>query len=241
MIYVIGLGPGNPDQLTPRALSCLEKCDSVIGYKTYIDLIAPLFPKKNLIVSAMRKEVDRCREALRLSREGHTVGLISSGDPGVYGMAGIMLEVAAGSGEKVVIVPGITAACAASAVLGAPLTHDFAVISLSNLLTPMDLILRRLEAAAVADFVICLYNPMSRGRPDNLRIACKKLLEIKDPSTPAGWVRNAGRDGEEKGITTLGELKDMKLDMFCTVVIGNSDTTVLSDRLVTPRGYGREQ
>jgi precorrin-3B C17-methyltransferase len=237
MIYVIGLGPGAEDQLTPRALEALEKCDVIIGYKTYIDLIAPRFQNcKQLISSPMRDETGRCAEALRLSQSGKTVGLVSSGDPGVYGMAGIMLETAAGH-DDVQIVPGVTAACAAAAVLGAPLTNDFAVISLSNLLTPWETIEQRLEGAAAADFVICLYNPMSRGRPDNLRRACEILLKHKPDSTPAGWVRCAGRPGQEAHLTTLGALKDQKLDMFCTVIIGSSSTRIIADEMVTPRGY----
>ena len=241
MIYVIGLGPGGEDQMTPRALAALERCDVIIGYKTYIDLIEPLFRGKcELVVSPMRGEVERCEDALRRSREGHTVGLISSGDPGVYGMAGIMLELA-GPDDNVEIVPGVTAACAAAAMLGAPLMHDFVVISLSDLLTPWELIGKRLEAAAMGDFVICLYNPMSRGRPDNLRKACEILLRHKSPGTAAGWVRNAGREGAENSLTTLGELKDAELDMFCTVIIGNHATKELHGRLVTPRGYLEKQ
>jgi len=237
MIYVIGLGPGGEDQLTPRALAALERCDVIIGYKTYIDLIAPQFRGKcELVVSPMRGEVERCENALRRSRKGHTVGLISSGDPGVYGMAGIMLELA-DQDDAVEIVPGITAACAAAAMLGAPLMHDFVVISLSDLLTPWELIEKRLQAAAAGDFVICLYNPMSHGRPDNLRRACNILLQQKSRATACGWVRNAGREGAESRLTTLERLRDEKLDMFCTVVIGNSATKFLHDRLVTPRGY----
>jgi precorrin-3B C17-methyltransferase len=241
LIYVIGLGPGGEDQMTPRALAALERCDVIIGYKTYIDLIEPLFRGKcELVVSPMRGEVERCEDALRRSREGHTVGLISSGDPGVYGMAGIMLELA-GPDDAVEIVPGVTAACAAAAMLGAPLMHDFVVISLSDLLTPWELIGKRLEAAAMGDFVICLYNPMSRGRPDNLRKACEILLRHKSPGTAAGWVRNAGREGAEASLTTLRELKDAELDMFCTVIIGNHATKELHGRLVTPRGYLEKQ
>ncbi|MBP5211867.1 MAG: precorrin-3B C(17)-methyltransferase [Pyramidobacter sp.] len=241
MIYVIGLGPGGKDQMTPRALAALERCDVIIGYKTYIDLIELLFRGKcELVVSPMRGEVERCEDALRRSREGHTVGLISSGDPGVYGMAGIMLELA-GPDDNVEIVPGVTAACAAAAMLGAPLMHDFVVISLSDLLTPWELIEKRLEAAAMGDFVICLYNPMSRGRSDNLRKACEILLRHKSPGTAAGWVRNAGREGAEASLTTLGKLKDAELDMFCTVIIGNHATKELHGRLVTPRGYLEKQ
>ena len=241
MIYVIGLGPGGEDQMTPRALAALERCDVIIGYKTYIDLIEPLFRGKcELVVSPMRGEVERCEDALRRSREGHTVGLISSGDPGVYGMAGIMLELA-GPDDIIEIVPGVTAACAAAAMLGGPLMHDFVVISLSDLLTPWELIGKRLEAAAMGDFVICLYNPMSRGRPDNLRKACEILLRYKSPGTASGWVRNAGREGAEASLTTLGKLKDAELDMFCTVIIGNHATKELHGRLVTPRGYLEKQ
>ena len=237
MIYVIGLGPGGEDQLTPRALAALERCDVIVGYKTYIDLIAPRFQGTcELVVSPMRGEVERCEDVLRRSREGRTVGLISSGDPGVYGMAGIMLELAS-SDDEIEIVPGITAACAAAAVLGAPLMQDFAVISLSDLLTPWATIEKRLEAAAEGDFVICLYNPMSRGRPDNLRQACEILLRTKRADTAAGWVRNAGRDGEEAHLTTLGDLKEAELDMFCTVIIGSSATKFVHERLLTARGY----
>ena len=155
-------------------------------------------------------------------------------------MAGIMLELA-GPDDAVEIVPGVTAACAAAAMLGAPLVHDFVVISLSDLLTPWELIEKRLDAAAMGDFVICLYNPMSRGRPDNLRKACEILLRHKSPDTASGWVRNAGREGAEASLTTLGELKDAELDMFCTVIIGNHATKELHGRLVTPRGYLEKQ
>ena len=237
MIYVIGLGPGGEDQMTPRALNALSRCDVIVGYKTYIDLIEPQFRGKcELVVSPMRGEVERCEDALRRSRDGHTVGLISSGDPGVYGMTGIMLELA-GPGDDVEIVPGVTAACAAAAMLGAPLMHDFVILSLSDLLTPWELIEKRLEAAAIGDFVICLYNPMSHGRPDNLRKACGILMRHKSAQTAAGWVRNAGRDGEQTHLTTLGELADARLDMFCTVIIGNHATKIVNGRLVTPRGY----
>lgn len=241
MIYIIGLGPGGEDQLTPRALAALEKCDVIIGYKTYIDLIAPKFAgRKELVSSSMKSEVARCEDALSRSLSGKVVGLISSGDAGIYGMAGIMHEVADGR-DEIVVVPGITAACAAASVLGAPLMHDFVVISLSNLLTPWDLIVIRLEAAAMGDFVICVYNPMSHGRPDTLKKACEILMKTKSPDTAAGWVRNAGRKGEESHICTLSQLADEKLDMFCTAIIGNSQTKFLHGRLVTPRGYMKNE
>jgi precorrin-3B C17-methyltransferase len=240
MIYVIGLGPGGPDQITPRARAALEKCDVIVGYKTYIDLVRPLLGEdKKLISSTMKKERSRCEEVLALSLSGHTVGLVSSGDPGIYGMAGIMLEVAQGSTE-VEIIPGITAAASSASILGAPLMHDFAVISLSDLLTPWTLIEKRLIAAAEADFVICIYNPASHGRPHHLSKAADILMDILPGDRIAGWVRNAGRDGEEFGLTTLDDLKNVPIDMFCTVIIGNSSTRVISGQMVTPRGYSED-
>ena len=226
MIYVVGLGPGGPEQITPRALSALEKCDLIVGYKAYIELVRPIFEgRKELVASPMKRERDRCEEALKLSLSGRTVGLISSGDPGIYGMT------------KVEIIPGITAAASSASILGAPLMHDFAVISLSDLLTPWELIERRLRAAAEADFVICIYNPASHGRPDHLARAAAILMETLPGNRAAGWVRNAGRDEESFGLTTLDGLKEAPIDMFCTVIIGNSATRVINGRLITPRGY----
>ena len=237
MIYIVGLGPGSEEQMTPAAMHALERCDVIVGYKAYIELIEPIFKgRKELVSSSMKSEIARCEDALARAQEGKVIGIISSGDAGVYGMAGIMHEVADGR-EEIVVVPGITAACASAAILGAPLMHDFAVISLSNLLTPWELILKRLGAAAEADFVICLYNPMSHGRPDNLRLACEEMLKFKSPETACGWVRNAGREGEEAHLCTLGELVNTKLDMFCTVIVGSSKTKFMHGRLVTPRGY----
>ena len=236
MIYVVGLGPGRKEEMTGRALAALERCDTILGYRAYIDLVRRIFPDKDLRASPMKAEVERCREALELALSGRTVGLVSSGDPGVYGMAGLMLEVAAGRVD-VEVVPGVTAANSAAALLGAPLMHDFAVISLSDLLTPWNLIERRLDAVAAADFVVCLYNPASRGRPTHLQWACDILLRYKAPETVAGWARSVGREEERYCVTTLGQLRDAELDMFCTAVVGNIGTTVLEGRMVTPRGY----
>lgn len=240
MIYVVGLGPGGRDDMTSRALSVLEKCDVLTGYRTYIDLIRPIFPDKDLRPSSMGDEESRCREALEISRSGRTVALVSSGDAGVYGMAGLMLEIA-GADADVEIVPGMTAATTAAAVLGAPLMNDFAVISLSDLLTPQDLIERRLLAAAEGDLTICLYNPASRGRPDHLRRACGLIMRHRPADTPAGWVRNIGRDDMSSRLTTLGELADAELDMFCTVIIGCSRTAAINGKMVTRRGYERRR
>lgn len=236
MIYVIGLGPGRKEEMTGRALDALERCDVILGYQTYIDIIAPFFPGKEMIDSPMKEEVDRCHQALELSKSGKTVGLVSSGDAGVYGMAGLMYEIAQGEAE-VEVVPGVTAACAAAAVLGAPLMHDFAVISLSDLLTPWNLIERRLNAAASADFVICLYNPSSRGRPKHFQWACDIMMKYKSPDTVAGWVSNVARENQERHITTLGKIRDETLDMFCIALVGNIATKHQGDFMVTPRGY----
>ena len=234
MIYVVGLGPGRKEEMTGHALAALERCDTILGYRAYIDLVRRIFPGKDLRASPMKAEVERCREALELALSGRTVGLVSSGDPGVYGMAGLMLEVAAADVE---VVPGVTAANSAAALLGAPLMHDFAVISLSDLLTPWNLIERRLDAVAAADFVVCLYNPASRGRPTHLQWACDILLRYKASETVAGWARSVGREEERYCVTTLGQLRNAELDMFCTAVVGNIGTTVLEGRMVTPRGY----
>ena len=236
MIYVVGLGPGRKEEMTGRALAALERCDTILGYRAYIDLVRRIFPDKDLRASPMKAEVERCREALELALSGRTVGLVSSGDPGVYGMAGLMLEVAGGRTD-VEVVPGVTAANSAAALLGAPLMHDFAVISLSDLLTPWNLIERRLDAVAAADFVVCLYNPVSRGRPTHLQWACDILLRYKAPETVAGWARSVGREEEKRCVTTLGKLRDAELDMFCTAIVGNIGTTVMEGRMVTPRGY----
>ena len=237
MIYVVGLGPGGPEQITPRALSALEKCDLIVGYKAYIELVRPLFEgRKELVASPMKKERARCLEALELSLSGRTVGLISSGDPGIYGMAGIMLEVA-GDRTEVEIIPGITAAASSASILGAPLMHDFAVISLSDRLTPWEKIEKRLECAARGDMSIVLYNPMSKGRPENLKRACDILMRYIPGDRPCGIAHSIGREGEACSFLTLKELRDAETDMFSTVFIGNAMTRMIGEKMVTPRGY----
>jgi len=254
-LYVVGLGPGNLKNMTYEAREAIDASDTVVGYQTYLDLIEPLLVGKAVISSGMTKEVERCREALRLAAEGRTVALVSSGDAGVYGMAGLVLELV-GAGPcacpdrkgvhggppsqdiEVVIVPGVSAVQAAAAVLGAPLMHDFAVISLSDLLTPWELIEKRLAAAAAADFVVALYNPRSKGRVRHIQRAQELLLASRSPQTPVGIVRNACREGEEKILSTLAEIPLDSIDMFSLVIIGNSATYVDGQqRMVTPRGY----
>ena len=238
-VTVIGLGPGGGADLTGRARAALEECDLIVGYTAYIDLVKEDFPDKETLSTGMRREVDRCRAAVEAALTGKSVAVVCSGDSGVYGMAGLIYEVAQEYDPiDIEVVPGITAACGGAAVLGAPLTHDFAVVSLSDLLTPWEKIEARLTAAARADFVLCLYNPASRSRPDYLRRACDILLAAgKSPDTVCGTVRNIGRAGEEAGLLTLGQLRDTQVDMFTTVFVGNSQTKVLGGKMVTPRGY----
>ena len=237
-LYVVGLGPGDEQNMPGRALAALEESEVIVGYTAYVDLIRARYPEKAFLATAMRGEVERCRMALEAACGGRTVAVVSSGDAGVYGMAGLVYELAQGYDPiDIEVVPGVTAACSGAALLGAPLIHDFAVISLSDLLTPWELIERRLDAAGRADFCICLYNPASRRRAGYLRRACDILLRSRAPETVAGLVRNAGRAGESARVLTLGELREAQADMFTTVFIGNSQTKKLNGGMVTPRGY----
>ena len=239
-IMVVGLGPGGGRDLTQRARAALEECDLIVGYTAYVTLVKPDFPQKEILETGMRREEERCRMAVEAALTGRRVAVVCSGDAGVYGMAGLMYQVAQEYDPvEIEVIPGITAACGGAAVLGAPLTHDFAVISLSDLLTPWEKIEARLKGAAQADFVICLYNPASRNRPDHLRRACAVLLQYKRPDTVCGMVRNIGRPGQESRLCTLEELGEIPVDMFTTVFVGSSQTQVLSERMVTPRGYVR--
>jgi len=232
---VVGIGPGTNRQLTPQALTALHEAEVVLGYTTYLRLAAPFIAGKEIVASGMKQEWTRAEMAVRLAEEGKRVAVVSSGDPGVYGMAGPILELAPKDLE-VDVVPGVTAASAAAAVLGAPLMHDFAVISLSDLLTPWETISRRLAAAAEADFIIVLYNPRSKGRAEHLETA-RQIILSRRTSTVTGWVKNCGRAGEVSKLTTLAELDTSEVDMFTTVVIGNSSTFVQNGRMITPRGY----
>ncbi|HAX52452.1 precorrin-3B C(17)-methyltransferase [Muricomes intestini] len=237
-VYVIGLGPGADRQMTLEAAKVLEKCQVIVGYTVYVDLIKSQYPEKLYLTTNMTQEVKRCRMALEEAAAGKAVAMVCSGDAGVYGMAGLMYELGEEyPGVMIEVVPGITSATGGAAVLGAPLMHDFAVISLSDLLTPWAQIEKRLKAAAMADFVICLYNPSSKKRRDYLKRACEYVLEYKSPDTVCGIVRNIGRDGETHRVLTLEELKDTETDMFTTVFIGNEETRQIGGKMVTPRGY----
>lgn len=239
LVYVVGLGPGNARFLTAQAQAALQAADVLCGYTVYIDLVRPLYPDKEVYTTGMTKEIDRCRWALETAQSGKTVALVCSGDAGVYGMASPLLELAQSyPAVTVEIVPGLTAALSGGAVLGAPLAHDFCVISLSDRLTPWAIIEKRLACAAAGDFSIALYNPSSRGRADYLQKAVHILLANgKGPQTVCGIVRSIGRAGETARLLPLAELENTPVDMFTTVFIGNAATRVLGGKMVTPRGY----
>ena len=239
IIYVVGFGPGDKQFMTMQAVEIIEQADLIVGYTTYTDILKAQFPDKKYISTPMRKETDRCRLAIEKALEGNTVAMVSSGDSGIYGMAGIMLEIADDmqADVEIVTVPGITAASTAASVLGAPLMHDLSLISLSDLMTPLELIFRRVEAAASADFVISLYNPKSGKRVDYLEKAADIIMKYRDKGTPVGIVRNAGRPDQKAWLTTLSELKNEPVDMFCVVIVGNSQTYIKNNRMITPRGY----
>ena len=237
-IRVVGIGPGDYEEMTVRAVNALNACDVIVGYHVYVDLVKEHFSEKEFFTTPMRKEVDRCKIALDMARQGRDVAMICSGDSGIYGMAGLIYELR-GEDEsvEVEVIGGLTAACSGAGRLGAPLTHDFAVISLSDLLTPWETIEKRLDRASDANFGIVLYNPGSMKRKDYLQRACDIVLRHQGPDTVCGIVRNIGREGEEAKVMTLRELRDYEPDMFTTVFIGNSFTKVIGGRMVTPRGY----
>lgn len=234
-VLVIGTGAGTADLLTAQAAAAIEAADVVLGYRTYIEQLRPIFPDKDYRSGSMGRELDRCREAVELAAAGQTVAMVSSGDPGIYGMAGPILEIA--DGVEVNIIPGITAAQIAASRLGAPLMNDFITLSLSDLLTPRAEVLRRVRAAAASDLVTCLYNPTSRKRQPLYEEACAILLEHRPADTPVGWVRDAGGPAEEARIVTLGELAGQDTDMRTVIIVGNSRTEVIGEKLVTRRGY----
>ena len=237
-IYVVGIGPGEYEQMTLKAIHALENSDVIIGYTVYVDLVRDHFPGKEFMTTPMKKEVDRCVIAFEEAQKGKTVSMICSGDAGVYGMAGLMYEVGVRYPDvELEIIPGVTAALGGGAVLGAPLIHDFCLISLSDLLTPWEKIEKRLLAASEADLSICLYNPSSKKRHDYLMKACDLMMQYKAPETVCGIVSNIGREGEAARVLTLKELRDTEVDMFTTVFIGNSQTREINGKMVTPRGY----
>ena len=238
IIYAIGIGPGAEEMMTAEASEVLEKSDVIVGYPVYLELLPERFRSKKLLSTPMRKEKERCILAFEEAEKGQTVSMVCSGDAGIYGMAALLYEIGEDyPGISVEVIPGITAATSGAALLGAPLNHDFCVISLSDLLTPWEKITKRLRTAAEGDFAIAIYNPSSKKRADYLKKACEILLETIEPGRPCGYVRNIGRKGCEVHTCTLNELKDREVDMFTTVFIGNSGSEIINGRLVTKRGY----
>ena len=241
-LAVVGSGPGNYENMTIRADRALRECDVIVGYTVYVDLVKERYADKEFLTTPMLREVERCEMALETARGGKTVAMICSGDSGIYGMAALLYELRGEAAEpEIEVIPGLTAACSGGALLGAPLTHDFAVISLSNRLTPWEKIEKRLACAAEADLGIVLYNPRSKGRPDKLRMACDILLRYLPEDRPCGVAHSIGREGEAGEYMTLGALRDADVDMFSTVFIGNAMTKMIGGAMVTPRGYRRKE
>ena len=242
-IFLVGIGPGGPEAMTPAAAEAVRRADVLCGYTLYVKLLEERFPGKEVLTTPMTQELARCQMALERAEAGKTVAMVCSGDAGIYGMAGPVLQMAAdreAAGDppvEIEVVPGITAAVSGAALLGAPLMNDFCVISLSDLLTPWEMIERRLRCAAEGDFCIVLYNPRSKKRPDHLYRACDILLKSRAPETVCGIARNIGRDEQEAQVLTLKELRDAEPDMFCTIFVGASGTKQIGGRMVTPRGY----
>lgn len=241
MINIVSTGPGKIDCMSLEAIKAIETADVIVGYKKYIELLDEIITNQEVFYNGMKKEVDRCRKALEFSKEGKKVAIVSGGDAGIYGIAGIMQEIVIEEGPEteVHVLPGISSAHAAASSLGAPIVHDSVYISLSNLLTDIELIKKRLHAAGMGDFITNLYNPKSKGRPDFINMARDILLEHKGPETCVGIVKNAKRDNEEIFLTTLKDMCDVDIDMSTMVIIGNKDTFVKGGKMITPRGYRR--
>ncbi len=244
-IYIIGMGPGKEEMMTTEALQALEKSDVIIGYTVYVQLLGERFSGKEMITTPMRQETERCKLCFEEAAKGKQVALICSGDAGIYGLASLMYELGREHPQtELAVIPGITAASSGAAVLGAPLNHDFCVISLSDLLTPWEKIERRLTAAAEGDFAIAIYNPSSHKRRDYLMRACDILLRVMEEDRPCGYVENIGREGTKAITCTLKELREAQVNMFTTVFIGNAGSEIIGGKLVTKRGYqveGKQQ
>lgn len=267
MLYIVSIGPGRLEHMTLRGHEALKASDVIVGYGTYLDLIQPLLAGKEVFSTGMKKEIERCEKAMEAAMQGRTVAVISSGDAGIYGMAGLILELCArrgitprlvtrperhirsryteGGAEAaqtlfIEVIPGVPALAAGAALLGAPLMHDFAVISMSDLLTPWETIEARVKAAAEADFVVVIYNPKSKGRDWQLGRAQEILLRHRSADTPVGIVKKAMRDGEDVTLTTLQHMTKCHIDMQTIVFVGNSSSFTFWDLLITPRGYRKK-
>lgn len=239
MLTVVGIGPGSEAMMTEQAIAAIRDADIIVGYKTYTHLVKPLIKDKEVIKTGMCKEIERCLVAIELAEQGKKVAMVCSGDAGIYGMAGLILEIVTRQQRQVEVrvVAGITASIAASALLGAPLMHDFCHISLSDLLTPWEVIEKRIQAAAQADFVVCFYNPRSRGRDEHLARAFALMAPWTSPQTPVGVVKAANRKKEEKWLTTFEEMDFERVDMTSLVIVGNKTTYISNGLMITPRGY----
>ncbi len=234
-LYIVGIGPGGREHMTLKALEVLKKVETVVGYTYYIELIKDLIEGKEIIETGMRGEIERCRAAIDSVKSGKDTAIISTGDAGLYGMAGPIYEMA--EDIEIEVVPGVTSAFSAASELGAPIMHDFAVISLSDLLTPWELIKKRIEAAAEADFVIAIYNPRSKSRTTQIVEAFDIIRKYKKGSTPVGLVRHSGREGREITVTDVENIDFEKIDMMTVVIVGNRETFIKNGKMVTPRGY----
>lgn len=234
-LYVVGIGPGSLENMTIRAQRAIEESNIVVGYTKYIEMVKPLLEGKEVFSTGMKKEEERCREALKLCEGDNTVALISTGDAGIYGMAGLILELK--ENEEVEIIPGITASSAAGSVLGAPLMHDNCNISLSDLMTPYEDIKKRVKLAAEGDFIISLYNPKSMGRPHCLKECINIIREFRNDNTPIAVVRHALREGQKETLFTIKDFDDTVVDMMSIVIVGNSKSYIKDGKFITPRGY----
>ncbi len=239
-LYIIGIGPGSKDMMTLKAIRCIEQSDTVVGYRLYLDLIEDMLENKTVVSREMMQEIDRARESINLARNGHIVSLVSSGDPGIYGLAGLVMALDESEGVDIEVVPGVTALSSSAAVLGSPIMNDFVAISLSDMLSPWELIEKRIELSAQGDFVICVYNPKGSRFQENLKRFRDIVLRYRNGSTPIGIVKKAFRDGQQYVITDIDHLLDHNVDMVTTVIVGNSKTFVKNGKLVTPRGYERK-
>jgi precorrin-3B C17-methyltransferase len=233
-LYVVGIGPGGLDYMTIKSVKAIEESEIIVGYTKYIEFIKPIIKDKTIFSTGMRGEVERCKQALELSKD-KVVSIVSTGDAGIYGMAGLILEMR--KDEEVEIIPGVTASSAAASIVGAPLMHDNCNISLSDLMTPYELIKKRVELAAEGDFIISLYNPKSKGRSTYLRECMDLIKKYRDGNTPIAVVKNALRDGEESTLFTIDSFDDTNVDMFSIVIIGNTKSYIKDNKFITPRGY----
>lgn len=237
-LFIIGIGPGGEEDFTLGMIRALEASEVIVGYKPYLNYIKNYTQGKEIHTTGMKSEIERCKMALTSAEVGKTTAMVSTGDAGLYGMAGPLLELAADKDIAIEVIPGISANFAAASCVGAPIMHDMATISLSDLMTPLDLIKKRIRLAAQGDFVICFYNPRSKGRPDYLKEAMRILKEEGYEDTrPVALVKHARRDGEEKILTTIGALDDNFCDMNTMVIVGNKETYVKNGVMITPRGY----